>query len=342
MKKITFLILLLFLLISCWEIKNTDIEENLWNFTQESFKEINENKKSEIINLEKDKSIENNIDSKKENKNVKIIEKKIFLEKNILNEKLEKIYNKIIENKKKTSEISSNWKESFNELKKINIEDRKIICSKLMNEYKKIDPELAFYSANCLLYNGYWKLAIPLFAEYIYWEENKKYFNWRIWYWWLHSSDWYNVWWKILFNMTGNKDLFTWVGEEIQKEVLENIDKYKKINKDIFQILMKTELKKISKSESFIKLTENEKKEFLKKQLECSKLTLNLSWISCEFNRKPDYINCSKNFKNVSEKCSKILQNRPKYQNCKKIESKENTVSIKCRDNWKEEIILNY
>jgi len=77
--------------------------------------------------------------------------------------------------------------------------------------------------------------------------------------------------------MTGNKDLFTWVGEEIQKEVLENIDKYKKINKDIFQILMKTELKKISKSESFIKLTENEKKEFLKKQLECSKLTLNLS-----------------------------------------------------------------
>ena len=104
--------------------------------------------------------------------------------------------------------------------------ERKEICLKLVKTYKDTNPKVAYHAANCLLYNGYGNLAIPLFSRYIYNGYNKKYFNNRIGYGWLHAANWYKIDTNILSKMLDGLDFYPWVTQEINNEILSHPHKY--------------------------------------------------------------------------------------------------------------------
>jgi len=148
-------------------------------------------------------------------------------------------------------------------------EERKKLCLAKMNENKYSNPNIAYKAANCLLYNGYGKLAIPLFTLYINNGYNQKYFNNRIGYGWLHSANWYKVEPSILRDMTNGKDLYSWVVEEISNEEHHNRMLYGLSLED----LLKMDLKMYSRMGKGIKDKEKFKK--------CNKLKIELKGISC-------------------------------------------------------------
>lgn len=161
------------------------------------------------------------------------------------------------------------------------IPERKNICLKVMNENEDTNPRVAFQAGNCLLYNGYGELAIPLFTKYIYNGYNKEYFNGRIGYGWMHSADWYAVG-DVLTKMTGGKDLYIWVGEKIKYELYSDPVKY---GVNPLSLKMKDYVSIYLKSHPF---TEEEKKDFLI----CKNLKVNLNGITCDFSKRR-YNNCS-------------------------------------------------
>ena len=105
-------------------------------------------------------------------------------------------------------------------------EDRGKVCRKVMDDSRIKNPIASYTAANCLLYNGYGKQAIPLFTEFLFNGNNEKYMNGRIGYGWLHSADWYKVG-KVLPDMTNNQPIYEWVISEIRKEVISRPSKYK-------------------------------------------------------------------------------------------------------------------
>ena len=104
-------------------------------------------------------------------------------------------------------------------------EDRGVICRKVMDYTRVKNPVASYAAANCLLYNGYGEQAIPLFSEFLFNGNNKKYLNGRMGYGWLHSADWYKVG-NVLSEMTKNQSMYEWVISEIKKEVISQPDKY--------------------------------------------------------------------------------------------------------------------
>lgn len=167
-------------------------------------------------------------------------------------------------------------------LKEKSIEERKTICLKIMNDNEDSDPIAAFQAGNCLLYNGYGELAIPLFTKYIYNGYNQEYFNGRIGYGWMHSADWYGNG-SVLSKMTNGQDLYIWVGKKIKAELKRDPVKY---GKDPLELEMKESISIYLKKNGF---SEEEKKTFLT----CKKLKANLNGISCIFVKRK-YSNCVK------------------------------------------------
>lgn len=147
------------------------------------------------------------------------------------------------------------WKTIKDIIKDIKREERKDVCIELINRNKIKNPVLAYTSANCLLYNWYWELAIPFFVEFLINWNNKKYLNDRMWYDWLHSADWYWVWGDILSDMTWWEWMYEWVISEMNKKMKiylkasENHTFDDKFINTMATMVFKSELKKISKEE---------------------------------------------------------------------------------------------
>ena len=181
-----------------------------------------------------------------------------------------------------------------NELSNKTREEKKVICENKMNENINTHPKIAYQAANCLLYNGYGELSIPLFSAYLTNGFNKKYFDNRFGYSWLQVKNPYKINPIFLKEMTGGKEIFNWIGDEINKELHLNYKKYNLELKDLlkrdYDIMKRT--KKLPKVESF--------------RLEvCDKAIVNINNIKC------DVINFE-------------------YKNC--IPTKNKDVEIKCLD----------
>jgi len=191
------------------------------------------------------------------------------------------------------TDIKNNPKKIIDLLKDISREERKEICFKIMIENEFKNPKLSYTAANCLLYNGYGKDAIPIFTRYIYFDHyNERFFNGRIGYGWFHSADWYHVGKDVLSKMTNGKNIYEWVTEEINKEIHSNYKKYGLSLSDIFQLNLK----------SFQKESHFSKKEELILN-NCSKLYINIDNISCIFHQQ-QFKKCKKtNNKKFNFKC---------------------------------------
>lgn len=154
--------------------------------------------------------------------------------------------------------------------------ERKEICLKLLNTYTDSNPMVAYSAANCLLYNGYGKLAIPLFARYIYNGNNEKYFHKRIGYDWLHAGNWYKVDPAILENMLDGMDFYAWVEGKIEAEVLMHPTLYgQKALANVIKHKMRTKLTETP-------LTENEQKSFKN----CSHIFVHIDTYTCKINKE--------------------------------------------------------
>ena len=154
--------------------------------------------------------------------------------------------------------------------------ERKEICLKLLNTYRDSNPRVAYSAANCLLYNGYGKLAIPLFARYIYNGNNEKYFHKRIGYGWLHAGNWYKVDPTILENMLNGLDFYAWVGKKIEAEVLMHPTLYgQKALDNVIKNKMRTKLTQTP-------LTKDEEKSLKN----CSLIFIHIDTYTCKLNKK--------------------------------------------------------
>ena len=183
----------------------------------------------------------------------------------------QKVYNTLIQ-KLEIKNDKVNHLEEFTEiLLPIQRSERKEICLKVLNTYKDTNPKVAYTAANCLLYNGYGDLAIPLFTRYLYNGYNEKYFNKRIGYGWLHNTNWYKVDDKILTNMLEGLDFYTWVTKKIDLEVLAHPKTY---GEKALSSILKHKLKKV--------LTKEEKRLFE----ECLTPVIHIDKYQCNFNKK--------------------------------------------------------
>jgi len=155
-------------------------------------------------------------------------------------------------------------------------EERRDVCRKVLETYETKNPKVAYHAANCLIYNGYKESAIPLFTKYIYNGYNKKYFNGRIGYGWVHASNWYKIDEKILKQMVNGMDFYEWIKKEISTEVLQHSSNY---STEAISAVLKKLLQE--------KLTTNpmskDDKTLLK---ECSNIKINIENFSCTFDKK--------------------------------------------------------
>lgn len=164
----------------------------------------------------------------------------------------------------------------INLIKTLKITNRKEVCFTIMNQLQKSDPVSAFTAANCLIYNGFGKSAIPFLTDFSFNGNNEKYLHGRMGYGWLHSGDWYEVGKEALSKMTNGDDLFTWIQQEIRNETLAHPKLYgpKAISSTIKQLL-RLELK-------------NKPLTPIQKEIQknCKSPIINLSGYSCKFDKK--------------------------------------------------------
>ena len=186
-----------------------------------------------------------------------------FLQAETLSLTQQKVYDEIL-NKKEMREV----------LLQLPRENRKAVCLKIMN--LKDDPILSYKAANCLLYNGYGELSIPLFTEYLYNGYNEKYLNKRMGYGWLHSADWYKVGEEVLSTMTAQEALYPWIEKRIQEEILKHPNKYGE--RAIADVIKK----------QFIQYTKEHPLNDLDKQTlkSCQNITLFFYNYTCHFDKK--------------------------------------------------------
>lgn len=175
--------------------------------------------------------------------------------------------------------------------------ERKEICLKVMDEYKTSNPKVAYAAANCLLYNGYGNLAIPLFTRYIYNGYNEKYFNKRIGYDWLHAANWYKVDPKILSNMLEGLEFYSWITKQIETEVIMHKKLY---GQSAFANVLKQKMRKILAKKP---LDAQEKKSFQN----CLNIFIHIDGHTCKFSKESKKL----------EECQKSLKKYPSTFECR-------------------------
>ena len=272
---------------------------------------------------------------------------KNIVESEAINNNIEE--NKIFNDIQNEIYLSIVWKEVLDgetvaQLKEISRGDRKAICEKIMNEYSWSNPVLAFAWADCLLYNGYGKNAIPLFAEYTYWPQNKEHFNWRIGYWWLHIWDGYEIWSDILSEMTWWLELAAWVYDEIYLEVYNNLDKFEKINPNIKWELYKNAFNKMQQWKKNQWFTEQQKTNFYDIESWCPKFIMHIWWFSCETVQTDEMVSCQKslleNPLDLSPICENLFENVGSDIVCEKWDFGIDKISVQCETAWKTEVLF--
>jgi hypothetical protein len=175
--------------------------------------------------------------------------------------------------------------------------ERKAICLKALKAYEETNPIVAYSAANCLLYNGYGDLAIPLFARYVYNGNNEKYFNKRIGYDWLHAGNWYNVDPKILTDMLEGLEFYTWTTKQIENEVLMHQKLY---GQKAFANVLKQKMRKVLAEKP---LSPQEEKSFKS----CLNIFIHIDAYTCKFNKKTKKL----------EACQQALTKHPSTFECK-------------------------
>ena len=216
-----------------------------------------------------------------------------------LTDKLELAYKSIVEYDQITDKTESQ-KNQIKTLMTLARSERKKICYKLMKSFGVSNPKLAYFAADCLLYNGYGKLAIPFFTEFSTNGNNKKFMNGRMGYEWLHAGDIYEVGGDVLYEMTEGKNFYAWISHGIQDETLNNFEQYNELNSDFVSSI----LKQIFREEVKLNPMSDEQKNTVKN---CQKIMVHIRDFTCEIDHK----------------------NRKKYKNCVRDEASTNKL-IEC------------